>query len=123
MSLISKIGKLAGEKLLGTVIADYGTLPTNSHGWTVSITLRAKKDKTPHLVFKWKNGNSTAWESLEATPQTIDRLQTILCDVRTHVESAGSLLDVCEHSEAPKVSLSALNRVLSERGRRSGGRK
>jgi predicted CopG family antitoxin len=47
--------------------------------------------------------------------------------LRRHVhkpaETAGELLDAYEHEPPPKVDPSALNHLLNQRGRRSGGRK
>jgi predicted CopG family antitoxin len=47
--------------------------------------------------------------------------------VRQHVhkpaETAGELLDAYENEAPPKMEPLALNRLLNQRGRRSGGRK
>ncbi|HSY42267.1 MAG TPA: hypothetical protein VK811_00045, partial [Candidatus Acidoferrum sp.] len=69
MRLFSKIGEKVGETLLGSVIADFGTLPANQHGWTVSISLRQPKSGRPNLVFKWQSGGDTTWTKLEASPE------------------------------------------------------
>jgi len=86
MSLISKIGNKVGETLLGSVIADFGTLPMNQHGWTVSISLRQQKSGHPNLVFKWQSGGDTTWTKLEASPETISKLEGILRETRDQVE-------------------------------------
>jgi predicted CopG family antitoxin len=43
--------------------------------------------------------------------------------VHKPVETAGELLDAYEKEPPPKVDRAVLRRLLSERGRRSGGRK
>jgi predicted CopG family antitoxin len=43
--------------------------------------------------------------------------------VHKPVETAGELLDAYENEPPPKVEPLALQRLLSQRGRRSGGRK
>ena len=86
MSLISKIGDKFGEKLLGVIIADYGTLPANQQGWTVAITLRRQKAGYPNLVFKWQCGGDTTWQKLEASPDVIARLETILQETRQQLK-------------------------------------
>ena len=86
MSLFSKIGEKVGETLLGSVIADFGTLPTNQHGWTVSISLRQQKSGCPNLVFKWQSGADTTWTKLEASPETISKLERILHETRNQIE-------------------------------------
>ena len=86
MSIFSKIGEKVGEKLLGSVIADFGTLPANQKGWTVSIALRKQSSGYPNLVFKWKCGGNTTWETLEASPETLDKLASILHESRRHID-------------------------------------
>lgn len=47
--------------------------------------------------------------------------------IRRHVhkplETAGELLDAWEEFPPPKVNLKVLDRIVNQRGRRSGGRK
>jgi predicted CopG family antitoxin len=47
--------------------------------------------------------------------------------IRRHVhkpiEKAGELLDAWDEFPPPKVNMETLNRIMKERGRRSGGRK
>jgi hypothetical protein len=79
MGLLSWINK----KGFGEVLADYGQIPSNQHGWRVSVSLRRIKDKAPHLLFQWEEGESNrAWTSLACTPEVYDKLEQIIQDSR-----------------------------------------
>ena len=69
-----------GEKFFGDVITDYGTLPSQVNGWSVSITLRKKGDGSPYLLFKWRYGTNTTWTSLACSREVRERLESILRD-------------------------------------------
>ena len=90
MSLFSKIGEKIGEKILGTVVTDFGTVPISKHGWNVAITLRKKGAGDYHLVFGWHYAGSTTWESLEASPETLDKLESIVLESRRQIEKAAA---------------------------------
>jgi predicted CopG family antitoxin len=49
--------------------------------------------------------------------------QVIRRHVHKPLETAGELLDAYERAPAPDVDLELLNRLMKQRGRRSGGRK
>ena len=85
MSFIQNIGRKVGETLLGAVLADFGTLPANQRGWTVSISLRQQKSGEPNLVFKWQSGGQTTWTKLQASPENISRLESILHETRIQI--------------------------------------
>ena len=88
MSLISKLGAKLSEAMHGSVIADLGTLPANQHGWTVSISLRQQKSGHPNLVFKWQGGGEMTWTKLEASPETISKLESILNETRNQIKKS-----------------------------------
>ena len=90
MSLLSKIGDKVGELLLGNIITDFGTLPVNQGGGTVSITLRKQKTGHLNLVFQWQTAGRSAWETLEATPEVVDKLEAILQETRKQIGSSPS---------------------------------
>jgi hypothetical protein len=82
-----KLFSWMGKKAFGDVVADYGELPSNEHGWRVSVTLRRIREQPPYLLFKWEQGDSNRfWTSLACTPEVYERLENILRDSRDHVD-------------------------------------
>ncbi len=82
MGLLSWINR----KGFGQVLADYGQIPSEQHGWRVSVSLRQIKDKAPYLLFQWEEGDSNrAWTSLACTPEVYEKLEQIIQDARRKV--------------------------------------
>ena len=82
MGLLSWFSK----KGFGEVLADYGDLPTDQHGWRVSATLRQIKDKPPYLLLKWEEGDShRVFTSLACTPEVYEKLEHIIRDSRDKI--------------------------------------
>jgi hypothetical protein len=90
MSLFSNLQRKLSEKILGVVIADFGTLPANEHGWTLSLTLRRKNAECPNLVFKWQSPGHTDIQSVAATPGTLEQLESIIGKARKAVQHLSS---------------------------------
>lgn len=90
MSFLSKLDAKVDEALHGSVIADLGTLPANQHGWTVSISLRRQKSGHPNLVFKWQGGGERTWTKLEASPETISKLESLLLETRNQIKKSAA---------------------------------
>ena len=87
MGLISWINKNG----FGEILADYGQLPSDQHGWRVAVSLRRIKDQAPFLLFQWEQGDSNrAWTSLACTPDVLNKLETILQETRQRTTSAQS---------------------------------
>ena len=75
------------KKGFGEVLADYGKLPSDLHGWQVSVKLRQIAGKQPYLQFKWElGGENRLWTSLACTPEVFERLETIMRECRPQVE-------------------------------------
>jgi len=75
------------KKSFGEVLADYGNLPSDLHGWQVSIKLRQIPGKHPYLQLKWElAGDNRMWTSLACTPEVLSRLEVIIRECRSQVE-------------------------------------
>jgi len=87
MGLLSWFSK----KGFGEVLADYGELATDQHGWRVSASLRQIKDHQPYLLLKWEQGDSNrVWTSLACTQETYDKLEHIIRDSREKISKPAS---------------------------------
>ena len=87
MGLVSWLSK----KGFGELLADYGELPTDQHGWRVSASLRQIKEQQPYLLLKWEQGDSNrVWTSLACTPETYDKLEHIIRDSREKISKPAS---------------------------------
>ena len=74
------------KKGFGDVLADYGELPSDLHGWRLSVTLRQIKQQPPYLHLKWEQGDShRVWTSLACTPEVFDKLEQIIRDSREKI--------------------------------------
>jgi len=75
------------KKGFGAVLADYGKLPSDLHGWQVSVELRQIPGKQPYLQLKWElGGENRLWTSLACTPEVFARVETIMRECRSQVE-------------------------------------
>ena len=85
------------KKGFGDVLADYGKLPSDLHGWQVSVKLRQIPDKQPYLQLKWElGGENRLWTSLACTPEVFARLETIMRECRSQVEGSSA-----QHGASP----------------------
>jgi len=75
------------KKSFGEVLADFGRLPSDLHGWQVSVKLLQMPGKQPYLQLKWElGGDNRFWTSLACTPEVFARLATIMRECRSQVE-------------------------------------
>ena len=80
------------KKGFGEVLADYGELPGEQHGWRVaSATLRQIKDKRPYLLLRWEQHDShRVWTSLACTREVYEKLEHIIRDAREKTGGRGA---------------------------------
>jgi hypothetical protein len=74
------------KKAFGDELADFGELPSKTHGWRVSVSLRQIREQPPYLLLKWEQGDSNrVFTSLACTPEVYEKLETVLHEARKRI--------------------------------------
>jgi len=74
------------KKAFGEELLDFGELPSDTHGWRVSASLRQIRDQPPYLLLRWEQGDSNrVFTSLACTPDVYAKLESIIEKARRKI--------------------------------------
>ena len=76
------------NKFAGDLEAEYGPVSTDAQGLAVSASLRRRRNGNRYLVLKWEGKGTLRWVDIEVTPAVLDRLTSIVQDVKTRLGAA-----------------------------------
>ena len=74
------------KKAFGDELVNFGQLPSEMHGWRVTVTLRQIREQPPYLLFKWElGGENEVHTSLACTPEVYAKMETIIQESRKRI--------------------------------------
>jgi hypothetical protein len=84
MGLFSDLKQKLKTNLIGEVIADFGSLPTDDHGGQLSLSLRRRPGRPPHLQLQWQSVRQTEHKQIACSAEWIQQFERVAEEMRKH---------------------------------------
>jgi hypothetical protein len=105
MGFFSAIRSTVTNKLMGELLAEIGTLPVNEQGRALTITIRERTDKSPHLQLKFADTGGADYLELPCTREWTDLLEKTAAQIRKQLGT----LPLCPSTSLPSTILGCLH--------------
>jgi cytochrome c1 len=84
--MLRGIKKKAATWLLGEMLVDLGTLVVDERDQRVSISIRRRTGKPPHLSVKWKGNHEVGWQEIPCTMEWAAQLERTAREMRKYCD-------------------------------------
>ena len=86
MGLFKAITDQVKTKLFGELVADLGTLSTDEHGRQLSLSIRRRSGKRPHLQVKWEGREETDYREIVCSREWAEQFEKVAQEMRRHLD-------------------------------------
>ena len=88
MGLFSSLKDRFLSKVMGDLITDLGTLPTDEFGREMSLSIRQRPGKRPHLQVKYGGRGEVQYFQIACTAEWAEQFEKVAQEMRRHAKSA-----------------------------------
>ena len=87
MGLFNQIKTKVTTLTIGELITDLGTLPVDDHGRELSVSIRQRPGKPPHLQMKLASTTEANYFQIPCSPQWADQFEKISQEIRKQLST------------------------------------
>ena len=87
MALFENLKKVVATKLLGELITDFGSLPTDEHGRELAMSIRRFPGNKPHLQLKWTGTGETEYWQIMCSEDWAKQLERVAAEMRKELRN------------------------------------
>jgi hypothetical protein len=85
MGVFKTIKQKIKTKLIGDLIADLGTLSTDSYGRQLSLSIRRCPGKKPHLQLNWEGCSETDYRQIVCSEEWAQQFERVAHEMRRYL--------------------------------------
>jgi hypothetical protein len=87
MGIFSAIKDKFVTTVMGDLITDLGTLPTDQFGREMSLSIRQRPGHKPHLQVRYGGRGDTHYFQIACSPEWADQFERVAQEIRSHANS------------------------------------
>ena len=85
MGFLGSVRQKIASKMMGELVKDLGTLPLDENDRELSLSIRKRPDKAPHLQVKLGSAFEASYFSIPCSPQWAQQFEKVAQEMRAQL--------------------------------------